>query len=71
MTNMLSDDAQVFRRLQHGRKLLGDGWKWVESFDDINEDAYEDEEEEVSWSQRRILQDISARGIWLTSRNTS
>lgn len=45
---MFSDDAEIFRRLEHGRTLLGPGWKWVESFEDINDDAYEEEEEEVS-----------------------
>ncbi|GMK54137.1 hypothetical protein CspeluHIS016_0107230 [Cutaneotrichosporon spelunceum] len=42
----LSDDAQVRRTLEHGRTLLGPGWRCVESFDDINDDVYEDDEEE-------------------------
>lgn len=43
----LSDDAQVHRTLENGRVLLGSGWRCIDSFDDINDDAYEDEEEEV------------------------
>ncbi|BEJ16943.1 hypothetical protein CspHIS471_0603440 [Cutaneotrichosporon sp. HIS471] len=42
----LSDDARIRRTLEHGRTLLGPGWRCVESFDDINEDAFEDEDEE-------------------------
>jgi hypothetical protein len=44
----LSDDAQIHRTLEHGRSLMGPGWRCIESFDEVNEDAYEDDEEEVS-----------------------
>ncbi|WVF68998.1 hypothetical protein IAT40_003772 [Kwoniella sp. CBS 6097] len=40
-----SDDAQ--RYLDQGQTLFGEGWECVPSFDDLDEDQYEDEEEEM------------------------
>ncbi|WOO76831.1 uncharacterized protein LOC62_01G000446 [Vanrija pseudolonga] len=42
----MTDLIGLTKTLESGRTLLGTGWKTVESFDDIDDDEYEEDEEE-------------------------
>ncbi|TXT16007.1 hypothetical protein VHUM_00510 [Vanrija humicola] len=42
----MTDLVGLTKTLQSGRTLLGTGWKTVETFDDIDDEEYEEDEEE-------------------------
>ncbi|KAL1413148.1 hypothetical protein Q8F55_000897 [Vanrija albida] len=42
----MTDLIGLTKALESGRTLLGEGWKTVESFDDIDDEEYEEDEEE-------------------------
>jgi len=42
---VLQTPADAQRRLEHGRSLLGPGWKEVTTLDDLDPDEYESDEE--------------------------
>lgn len=44
-----ADDSEIFRQLREGSTLFGPGWRWVDSFEEVDDDL-EDDEEEVSSS---------------------
>ncbi|WRT67969.1 uncharacterized protein IL334_004943 [Kwoniella shivajii] len=44
---MLQSSEDAHRLLEQGQSLFGEGWNHVNSFDEIDEDEYEDEEEEI------------------------
>lgn len=41
----MTDLIGLNKTLESGRTLLGTGWKTVESFDEIDDDEYEEDEE--------------------------
>jgi hypothetical protein len=40
-----SDDTEVFRKLREGGTLFGPGWRCVDSFEEVDDDLEESEEE--------------------------
>jgi hypothetical protein len=43
--NKVQTPAEIQRIMETGRKIVPDQWKSVESFDDVDEDEYESDEE--------------------------
>jgi hypothetical protein len=59
-----ADDTEIFRQLKEGSTLFGPGWRWVDNFEEVDDDL-EDDEEEVSCSGRiaRIQDPADMPGI--------